>query len=259
VTEKTESHVHLSAPGGQQMQALGAVGTVVRERPILFSAPMVRAILAGTKTQTRRAVKGLPLEWLGEFTPEFVADPGNSLCPYGNPGERLWVREAHYCIGETREVFYRASDGFSELQPPLQWSGPWKPSIHMPRWASRILLEVTEVRVERLQDISEADAVAEGCKADEEQVWWQGYAEDDVVGLHHQQVQDDAPPDWMIEPHRMKRTTWLERPAKKHYELLWGRINGFDGPGSWDANPWVWAVSFRRIEPASSNPLGAAK
>ena len=131
----------------------------MKERPILFSAPMVRALLAGTKTQTRRIAKGLALEWLSEgFEPTFVADDANRLCPYGKPGDRLWVREAWaktHCLGHEMFV-YRAEDNRTD------YGGPWKPSIHMPRLASRILLEIVSVRIERLQDISEADAEAEG-------------------------------------------------------------------------------------------------
>ena len=186
----------------------------MKDRPILFSGPMVRAILAGTKTQTRRVVKGLALEWLAEFTPEFVADPANSLCPYGVPGDRLWVREAYRFLGvhdhvpprevSSGPVWYEAQDDV-----PFHPSefGKLRPSMFMPRWASRITLEVTGVRVERLQDISEADSVAEGIPSGEV-----------------------SPPD----------------VGRFAYRLLWESING---PGSWDANPWVWAVEFKRITP----------
>lgn len=139
-----------------------------RERPILFSGPMVRAILAGTKTQTRRVVKVEPGKLdVGE----------NPACPYGVPGgSRLWVRETWYDDNATRDaepiptshddfIHYRADgeahDQFEELDGFLRW----RPSIFMPRWASRITLEVTEVRVERLQEITEADAWAEGIAA----------------------------------------------------------------------------------------------
>jgi hypothetical protein len=176
----------------------------MRERPILFSAPMVRALLAGTKTQTRRIVKGgIPFD--DDF--EIVASP------YGDPGDRLWVRESHWWFKDepdnscgyyppklTREdVEYRA-DGDDGRKV-------WRPSIHMPRWASRITLEVTGVRVERLQDISEADARAEG-----------------------------------VEPNAFERTA--DNYGSVLYRRLWESING---PGSWDANPWVWVVEFRRI------------
>lgn len=101
----------------------------MKERPILFSGAMVRALLAGTKTQTRRAVKGLALEWLqpGMFTPEYVADPDNKLCPYGAPGDRLWVREswARTRVFGAEFVVYREGDNRTD------YGGPWKPSIHM--------------------------------------------------------------------------------------------------------------------------------
>jgi hypothetical protein len=177
----------------------------VRERPILFSAPMVRAILAGTKTQTRRVAKGLALEWLSEgFEPAFVADDANRLCPYGQPGDRLWVREAWaktHCLGHEMFV-YRAEDNRTD------YGGPWKPSIHMPRGASRILLKIVSVRVERLQDISGNDCIAEGV--------------------------------WRVEDKALGRSG----EAVAAYRDLWEQINA---PGSWDANPWVWVVEFRRV------------
>ena len=207
----------------------------MRERPILFSSPMVRAILSGRKTQTRRVVKGQALDWLNDgFTPGFVADYQNRLCPYGQPGDRLWVREA-FGIGyddgngglsaipwtgsdpqRDGTVVYRAD--FNE--EPDEPRRPWKPSIHMPRWASRILLEVTGVRVERLQDISEEDAAAEGIHFD-------------------RTVPFNGP--WFIEPSDPQGYLL----ASSCYEALWDQING---PGSWDANPWVWGVEFKRLE-----------
>lgn len=185
------------------------------ERPILFSGAMVRAILAGTKSQTRRVVKGIALEWLRPdgFTPEFAAAPENGLCPYGAPGDRLWVREAFihepadYCWEASVSIPCQpASTVYRADFPDSRPGEGWKPSIHMPRNLSRITLEITGVRVERLQDISEADAIAEG----------------------------------------------IERPAdgipicnaRQWYQVLWGQING---PDSWGANPWVWCISFRRI------------
>jgi hypothetical protein len=211
----------------------------MKERPILFSAPMVRAILAGTKTQTRRAVKGWPLEWLqpGMFTPEYVANPGNHACPYGQPGDRLWVRETTHrrpmlnllsgapLAPEYDGGAYSAS-GEDVLTPEGFDIGWWYsrkacPSIHMPRWASRILLEVTGVRVERLQDISEADAQAEGCPCYVCGVPMDGRSEKDCHCFHAKAKPSD-------------------------FRALWESINGAD---SWAANPWVWVVSFRRVKP----------
>ena len=174
---------------------------MTKERPILFSAPMVRAILAGTKTQTRRGVKGVKHfpEWgsavgmvggawrYGSPAGLGLSDRGDHWsvaldedhlrrmctseaygwgagagCPYGQPDDRLWVRETwartrvHQDHTERDWFVYLTGDNTTD------YGGPWKPSIHMPRKASRILLDVTGVRVERLQDISEADALAEG-------------------------------------------------------------------------------------------------
>ena len=181
----------------------------MKERPILFSGPMVRALLAGTKTQTRRVVKKLPIT-LNRETNSLEVDGENIAngrfaklvaCPYGQPGDRLWVRETfgHFERNDNFtpgcEVFYRADGECLEIKP-------WRPSIHMPRWASRITLEITSVRVERLQDISEADAIAEGVYTDP------------------------------------------ARSAYDAYAQLWDEING---PGSWAANPWVWVLELRRI------------
>lgn len=260
------------------------------ERPILFSAPMVRALLAGTKTQTRRALKPQPdhrLDYQPRPVTSFMAigtetatgrlvmgardmsgQPVNAFpagkhgvrddiaCPYGKPGDHLWVRETFsgpHCMEATSECASAPPSKWGRSSRIWYWAdgnpseGDWRPSIHMPRWASRIDLEITEVRVQRLQDISEADAIAEGCSADTPQVWWQGYKDcGEKMGLVHQQATGAAPPDWMIEPHKMAPTPWLERSAVDQYRALWEQING---PGSWDANPYVWAVSFRKLKP----------
>ncbi len=204
----------------------------MKERPILFSAPMIRALLAGTKTQTRRVAKPVRHPDLGnvyapgalvlEHEPQHVID---RCCPYGRPGDRLWVRESHWwfkdeCDHETGyyppaltadDVEYRA-DGESTRHG-------WRPSIHMPRWASRILLEITSVRVERLQDISQADAQAEGAPP--------GHPSIDQISREF--GYPDFPRSW--------------------YAQLWEEING---PGSWAQNPWVWVVEFKRVQQASS-------
>lgn len=182
----------------------------MRERPILFSGPMVRAILDGTKTQTRRVAMHTVC---GVRVARLAYDPAPDVCacPYGVPGDRLWVRET-FAPFSTGGAVYRAdkprfSPGAHEVV-----GGSWHPSIHMPRWASRLSLEVTGVRVERLQDISEADAIAEGCHDS-----------------------DGAP------------TQELSGTARGAFALLWDDLNADRGYG-WDANPWVWVVEFRKVE-----------
>lgn len=197
------------------------------ERPILFSAPMVRALLAGTKTQTRRVVKlprslaagDLERAWpdkLWGVTPGLhVPMPDESSQrlrnPWGWPEQsKLWVRETWAQnrnqtsdTKEDRSVVYRADGGERAMDNGIELR--WRPSIHMPRWASRITLWITDVRVERLRDISQADAMAEG-------------------------VSVDSPATFQ---------------AVAAYKDLWESING---PGSWDANPWVWVVEFKRLQ-----------
>lgn len=208
------------------------------QRPILFSAPMVRALLAGTKTQTRRVVKARKDPDFGcRMSPGEIAgdEHAERLCPYGQPGDRLWVRETWYCddyrvqrgpylkpddldINEAREdgTLVYAADG---LRPYEAEQPVWKPSIHMPRWASRITLEITGVRVERLQDISEADAFAEGVE---------------FCGF-------DCEEDWR----RFGVENCLDARFRHAYRVLWEQLNG---SCSWDANPWVWVVQFKRVE-----------
>jgi hypothetical protein len=217
----------------------------VKERPILSSAPMVRALLAGTKTQTRRVVKcnsqiaavGTAADWSRHKAHPAMQDPRIVLigedgmpfsipCPYGQPGDRLWVREAHALQNRYKNVWCTyAADGEHKIVPApalVNVARPGlHPSIHMPRWASRILLEVTEVRIERLQEISEDDAIAEGVERAGER--FKGY----LPLVHDGKVHDLA-------------------LAKSSYSQLWEFING---PGSWQANPWVWVVEFKRLDP----------
>ncbi|UDM17881.1 hypothetical protein [Vogesella sp. XCS3] len=194
----------------------------MKERPILFSGAMIRAILAGQKTQTRSVVKPIPqmvtdksiVPWEGDAAALMrLFDQVDRVCPYGQPGDRLWVREA-----------WKAHTTFDHLPPrDIPRSHIWyladsgykaesrtRASMHMPRWASRILLEIVSVRVERLQDISEADAEAEG-----------------IDFLRHIPDADET------------------LTARDLYECLWDGING---EGSWAANPWVWVVEFKRVE-----------
>ena len=201
----------------------------MKERPILFSAPMVRAILAGTKTQTRRIAKlneSGRVKAVGSCLNWHLDDPNAiNACPYGQPGDRLWVRETWQSLTDNGVcysltppasgccVLYRATDEERWI-PPL----PWRPSIFMPRWASRITLAIENIRIERLNHISEADAVAEG-------VTWRKC--------------DDFQPVPIPGPYGP-----CSGPARAAYMELWESINGRD---SWHSNPFVWAITFHRI------------
>lgn len=219
----------------------------MKERPILFSGAMVRAILRGEKTQTRRLVTARNKDqrvWLSDeaigrvarfehrkdaWWAMAVGEPsrivhcgvemdgghiGSVQCPCGAVGDRLWVRETWAYFGgdeylyqhDVGSVSYRADeiDDWAN-NPPC---GRWRPSIHMPRWASRITLEITDVRVERLQAISEEDALAEGFDP-----WPKGKC----------------------------------KTARGNFAVIWTSINGKSA--AWDLNPWVWAISFKRVEP----------
>ncbi|MFY1939484.1 hypothetical protein ACOTCW_29315 [Achromobacter xylosoxidans] len=214
----------------------------MRERPIIFTGPMVRAILAGNKTQTRRVAKPVRHPDLGnvytpgalvlEREPQHVID---RACPYGQPGDRLWVREKwnrfepwsgpHYAADY--EGFGVGPDDDPDHIPDHKVR--WRPSIHMPRSACRLELEVTGVRVERLNEISEADAVAEGIPEDSEPCERCGDCGWLCIGGEPQQCDAPGCGDGAID----------------EYCALWEQLNG---AGSWDANPWVWVVEFRRIE-----------
>lgn len=207
--------------------------SVIRARPILFSGPMVRALLAGRKTQTRRVVKprwGLgPIQNLRDTDPHLFSGKHNDpeswgwpyaddgapmplaiwkdvLCPYGEAGDLLWVRETWcravdgpgylYAATETDHVILDDGDGFAATDSKGRERSPWRPSIHMPRAASRLTLRITDVRVQRVQDISREDEIAEG-------------------------VADG-----------------------QFFDSLWSSIHG---DASWDANPWVWALTFETL------------
>lgn len=261
----------------------------MRERPILFSAPMIRALLAGKKTQTRRIMKPQP-EFLqfhqyrgvtiydGEsrmwcwknLAVENIWDfPNNDdrkclalRCPHGLPGDRLWVRESFqplltdgvewrdsdYKTGEGYTVNYCATGGIQEFYDCANdeaFCDRITPSIFMPRWASRITLEISEVRIERLQEISEEDAISEGIEplfdaettrrmpeCDLKPMPWQNYLWHGNVGRSITAKQSNA---W---PHQYSS---YEDP-RDSYSSLWESING---AGSWAANPFVFAISFK--------------
>lgn len=237
---------------------MSKMSQAIKERPMLFSGSMVRALLDGRKTQTRRIIKPQPepipsdpgkhwwacnnVQMMVGIEGELRDEPGmaGSFCPYGGPGDRLWVRETFkieptpgcsfgdFMMGRKHSAIYKADDrridlsgevvtgngfvidvGSEASDYPMEKYGAWRPSIHMPRWASRITLEITDVRLERLNEISPEDAKAEG-------VGNCGYA----------------------------------FPRGNHIDIesfarLWESING---PGSWDINPWVWALTFRKVE-----------
>lgn len=230
----------------------------MKMRPMLFSGAMVRAILDGTKTQTRRVVKpkyllkhGDIVEWREQNNIWFGLNGYTTAaickCPYGKPVDFLWVRET-FCLENTydyhgdhvvpsdgRPIIKHEDhgDGAYWLIPHYRATEPepnivpyrcdadddrtrWTPSIFMPRWASRITLDITDVRIERLQDISEEDCIAEGIN---------NIMAADAVGK---------------DP-----VSHILLPAAVHgYAYLWECING---PGSWDANPWVWVIEFERV------------
>lgn len=204
-----------------------------KEIPILFSTPMIQAILAGRKTQTRRVVKSEPLRWLEEsgFTPEFVADPGNSFCPYGHPGDILWVRETWFPAainGSKVMIGYNVDEPKQTIEITTEkvdyyWKqmdkGRYIPSIHMPKEAARIWLEVTDVRAERLQDISEQQAIAEGIEKR------RGSTSSTKFDYKHYRYDHS-----------------YDVSAEVSFRTLWEKING---PETWNANPWVWVVSFK--------------
>lgn len=238
----------------------------MKERPILFSGPMVRAILAGTKTQTRRPVKSMPPQPEAECHPKhqqkhpapyfdaycgqrkteanprgmsdewcwWQVDDRQCLppvrCPYGQPGDRLWVRETwKNCWGNEFEyqgrladILYRA-DGEALDAPSNE---PWRTSIHMPRWACRLVLEIVSVRVQRVQDISEADALAEGM----------------------QKVGNCTPPNYDAKAYQFWNGASVgHKTAVDSFRSLWDTLYAAKGHG-WDDNPWVWVVEFKRAE-----------
>ncbi len=220
----------------------------MRERPTLFNGAMVRAILAGQKTQTRRAIKPQPIEasvldFPGRYQPTF--DEGGQLrvvtsnglhlltCPFGQPGDRLWVRETwmdltgtgiehrDLATGKRTRYAYGAESpkGSASDQARKDYGLRWRPSIHMPREACRLVLEITGVRVARLQAISEADAIAEGASA-------------------------KVLPDIRLpRSHPRAELPMVYAGSREIFADLWDSTGG-----DWDSNPWVWVIEFKRVE-----------
>lgn len=185
----------------------------MKERPILFSGPMVRALLSGGKTQTRRLIKPQPA-YINSINLPQQEDNNLIRCQYGQPGDRLWVRETWMDLygtgvevrtGDSSRYAYRAdtpAGSYGDEQRKL-YGLKWRPSIYMPRAVSRITLDVVSVHVQRLQDISETDALEEG--------------------IQHSTLND----------------------PRVEYRWLMESINGAD---AWDGNPWVWVIEFKRVE-----------
>lgn len=198
----------------------------MKNRPILFSGAMVRAILELRKTQTRRVVKPQPQEIESSSSSgeqfRYFKIPAMKFCPYGQPGDRLWVRET-WAVGDCfnhekpSSIYYR-----SDETKGWAYRGKWRPSIFMPRWASRIILEIVSVRVERLQEISEEDAVAEGIISTR-------------LSLAKHTVFH-----WEEFP-----TLNISDTPRYAYRLLWNMVNGKKHP--WELNPWVWVVEFKHL------------
>ncbi len=205
----------------------------MKEKPILFSTPMVRAILDGRKTQTRRIVKKQPhgagewimqgINWLFPNINPYI----NLKCPYGESGDVLWVRETWNTLTEYVEKPDHSVMSISDFvyKADDYRFDKWKPSIYMPKEACRIKLLIENIRVEMLKDISGEDAKAEGVYF----YGWDDATQDDYKNyLYNDKYGDD----------------WGVQSANESYITLWESING---KGSWDVNPWVWVIRFKRI------------
>lgn len=210
------------------------------ERGMIFNAEMVRAILDGRKTQTRRIMTVQPES--SEFGLRYIAESSLAkevgmyfwsqsdacgmkarskpfACPYGKPGDRIWVRETWNKYGGL--LTYRADhDWINDMRKETVCTAKWVPSIHMPRWASRIMLEITDVRVERLQNISDEDVDSEGFAGD--------YPTSALPALFPGEPSD-----------------WSHLSMRDCYGALWKSIYGAE---NWQANPWVWVIEFKRVE-----------
>jgi len=276
------------------------INNAVSERPILFSGLMIRAILEGRKTQTRRAITKMRgcSEWivgdrildtqamLTHAQSTNAALRCDDLCPLGQPGERLWVREAWRIaslpVDDCPAIQYRADNSIEwrdPLDPIFNWDAKyedwfermnlqliedceraglevninedmaytwdwdsiptrWRPSIHMPRWASRITLELTGIRVERIRDITKKDAIEEGIQ------WSEAFPEGYTVGA-------SLDPSGMMVGGNYKFNAYS---AEQCFAKLWNSINAKRSYG-WDENPWVWVVEFQVLQPTLNGPV----
>lgn len=202
--------------------------TETKERPILFGTEMVKAILEGRKTQTRRIAKlstaGYePINYEDGFAfsdSERHVRGEKFFCPYGKSSHRLWVRET-WAHNPQYNPPYEFSTGQFLYRADGAIEATWKPSIHMPRYASRLLLEIEDIRVERLQNISEKDAIAEGIE---------------IIHMAEPTVS-------VYRNYELKDKLGTTNPVKS-YKTLWNSING---PDAWEANPWVWVVIFKSV------------
>lgn len=235
----------------------------MKERPILFSTPMVRAIFDGRKTQTRRVIKlGLPpdeyeMPTKCEFYNPTVVRRGEEVagpevygvsdedhgwpCPYGAPTHQLWVRETWLPRAQGTMALYRADMNDFDAAGISGLYGGWKPSIFMPRWACRLILEIKNVRVERLHDISERDAKAEGIeklhRPEFNDFWWKNYG-----------------PTCRINNDPTERELHYFEPIGS-YRTLWDSINTKRGY-AWATNPWVWVIEFQPVKEVLRKAIG---
>lgn len=232
----------------------------MRVRSMLLNDHMVRAVLQGRKTVARFAVEGAAAKWLIDQSPEWVADRANELCVYGQPGDRLWVREnteaqlspcgavilSRYAADKAPVLYSGCDDPeFNGSVAHWDYSKNVRPGSRMQKWARRILLEVTAVRIERLQSISDDQCVAEG-----------------IIPVPKINPANEHERQFWRDYHLSGDGSSCVHTARESFKTLWRHNNGWSfpkgakleasAPHRWDANPWVWVVEFRRIENGQS-------